>query len=438
MNGPNIPTDYKEDLTSNSHQEILNKIGKRDTNASCKKNFFEKNGLFFENFFKEIADENKEYIVNFPLFLKSTKYIPIDFFIEKSIQSIGFMSNLIKYAIMTDEEHLPISEAALISISKLLKSNSVQILDLILKIKVELNGEETTFSYQLPEMVKESKTDDQKRSLLRCISVMSSVLSQIEEFFIDFFLEQLQINDPDRRPLKKTAASSASQIICNNTDSNFSDQIIGALPLDIQDPEISKYCFKSLIARCNNGNCYCFDIQQMIDFACSCQNRISFDAVQLLITASLNSPKIFEFLLQRITFDNLLQDTENPKSVCLLISSIISKEKSLANSFIPLIENLVNQYYESKFNDKVFIIQALCSIILNSDVDLIKDRDSVYEVLLEGIYIDNDDINAIVSTLRYLNYEGEDFHQALFDLTQNSDVLISFNASKILSQIDEA
>ena len=416
-----IPDEYKDDLKSDFHQELCHKIGKH--NSSCIKNAFTKNRLTFRDFFNGIAAGNQECIVHFAQYLQFTKNIEIEFFIDKSELAINFMGNLIQYAINSDENYLSISEPALIALSKLLKANSIQIIDLILTTKVELNGEETTFCERLLPMTHEPKTEDQKRALLKCIAVMSNIIPQLEEFFIDFFVKQL--SDKDHRSLQKTAASSACQIICNNPDSNFSEQIAGSLPLDIQDPELSKYCFNSLIARCDNGNCYCFDIPQMIDLACNCYGRISYDAVQLLISASVNSPIICEYLLNNIPFDKLLQDVENSKCICLLISSIIRRDSSFANSFISLLDNLLQLYYESKLNDKIFIVEVICLIILNVDAKLIGVVDPIYELLLEGIYLDNDIIGIIIDTLHHMNYGGYDFRQVLLDQIYSDDVPVN-------------
>lgn len=434
---------YKSD-SKMFHKELQSSVVDRSLGVQNSENFLDKNESFYKNFVFGVANGLQKYIIDFPLFLKSAKNLPIDIILEKT-EDIGtienpievnmFMYNLIKYAIMDDEDHQEVSEAALISISKLLKRNSIQILDLVVKTWIDPDDETTALIYQLPYMVERSKTVNQKRALLRCIAAMSSLMPKSEETFIKFFIDQLQISDQNLRSLKKTAASSASQIICTYPISEFSKQIMANLPFDIQDEELSKYCFKALMAQCNQGYFDLFDVPQLIDYACGCQNRTSYDAVYTLIAATNSSIEVCEDLLNYTSELSFLLHNMSPKIyICLLILNIVSKGPTFANPFAFLIDSLPELYFECEHYEKAPIIRTLCSIIINDHIDLIVEPHPAYDALLDGIYLDDDVIIIIIQTLINLHHYSEDFHQALLELSENDDDVISYYATSVLNQ----
>ncbi|KAK8888047.1 hypothetical protein M9Y10_039107 [Tritrichomonas musculus] len=347
-----------------------------------------------------------------------------------------FMYNLIKYAIMNAENYQDISEAALLSISKLLKLSSIQILDLVIKTYVKIEDQITTFALQLPFMVESSKTIIQKKSLLKCISALSGIFPNLGDTFFNFFVEQLQLSDPSLKPLRKVAASAAYQIICTDPLSDFSKKIMKYLPFDGEDPKFSKYCFLALEAHCAKGNYY-FDIPQLIDFACKYDNLISAYAAHVLFVASGNSFEICRDLAQYASSFVIMLQKLNAKNICYIINNVVKKGKMFADPFVPLINPLNFLYYESPLEDKIYITRTICLIILNARLNPTQELISVCDTLIQALELDDDIIIIIVETLKVLKYFNDDFHQALQNLSESDDQIIALHATSTMKEIDQ-
>lgn len=456
MNYENAGIDYKEDEKCNSTKELYNNVGRERIIRQYLKNFYENNESHFAGFVNGIARGKIQYINDFPLFLKSTKNIPIEIILSKNEEEIieeeeknceqvkkvtnnMFLFNLVRYAALTDEDNQKISRKALISLKKILKLRNAEIIDLISNINFEIDNKITNFPSEIPIMITKLKEDDQKRALLRCVAAFPNIIQNDLSFYINFFTDQLKASDENHKKLKKTAAGSASQIICNQPESAFSKQIMSELPFDKKDPSLSKYCFKALMAQCAIGNYSCFDLPQIIELVRNTNNRTSYDAVQLLRTAAFYSIDICEQLIHcNETFEYLIRNMEHLEYICLLIINIASKGSMFANGLVSLIDILIEVYFDNDLKNKIFIIRAICTIILNGEIKITEGDNPLYEIFLNGIYLDDEVISIIIDTLVHINYAGEDFHQILEELTESDDRVIAYQASKILDQMDQS
>lgn len=331
-----------------------------------------------------------------------------------------FFNTLVRCCIIDSE----FSEAALISISKLLLSDSIQILHMVIEESVDINGQNTTFLNELPTLIDKATTDRMKRSLMKCISSMKGLIPNIENTFLPFFLDQLQISDPEKRKLKKTAAKYAAEIIKNNPLSAFSIEVMSCMPYVKNDIELSKYCFVVLNAQIKAGNFDSFDIPQLLDMINQCENELADYALSVISTAITYSPTIFPEITHVCSIFPTIISKFQPKFIFEFIESLISKGSDYPSFFLSFLDYFADIFSTCKSSDKDYIIKSICLIILQNHLIQIG-NESICEDLIDSLLFHSDATNLIIDTLMKLKYYTEDFCDALLRLSTSNDEFVS-------------